>query len=1213
MSLFKVRDFWTFDLEALKLQTGETTGSSTQFDLEEACHEGSFTSSIGRFNSIGQQDVFVCGDLRGILYIVQVPITDQQKYTKERVTSHEGESTFASSSQSPPTGSSSSSSSLNIDDRQLLAATNLGLPIVDIKCGYFTSALKQTIAILSFDKLLILHVKRLKSSDPSGEGSSTRFDGMQEGGQIWPQLMIINENLLSHEFEEYCRIDLMSERFACSLLALNSHLEGSFSEVTQKSSHAELDNSSAIASGGQRRPDEEGNKFASRSRMVVRQLHLPQRDKLIVQYVNQFLFTLVDGKKVLGHYSVQADLDAESNDPKMHQVSQCVGSMPMAYLCGNRSAPSLVLSFSDYSIHCVPLDKLIGQAKQDIMRRVALNLLQSSKSSNNLVTVEEKDSYALTRGGEQLKGITSLDIGSLASWTQKLIAMPVQMLSLQRKAQSASSGNKEELTVSQLLIMSRYNLDLFTACGQHLWSQRFEAPLIHSSAYVLDSNRLDERDCHEESQVVRINDGKQKVKFRDDLISLVCADSLTAGKSNLMILKEDRLQWSALLNAKPLKIWRLNLAHMSGLLAMLDVKQNHLIASYLGTNPASHSDADQLMPSETGDTIGDISKLELLNELAASLGSADGEDLMSVDSVRVPGGALEMAQEAQRNRLLFEVSLDASGKWPEVCVDTCVQLRMEPKSTGVLHDIVATLEYDDLLRFDLVPGDDQSITMISFPAKGVARIQLGNCWPDRREPICLRGQFNLLSTTKSTNGAKGLNELDRDNEPDCKSYCDGSNLVPKSLKVSVLLSYNETHSSLLVQEEWFLLPISMISQLIHVDYTNGNGQNLDDVLNNLGQCVNNKRASEKSSQSKPSSCDLFLALNCDLIGLLDEFVERDLVCRGSNWRARKRASQGNNKLERQSETLENINLLAQSLDCRLRYKNPLGRQSSEELIMPVVASFALRFHNIYSNLDGQPRSQASAGDLERSEDVVWIHICTLDSSESTITEEMVMRHMKDWAKYAADEADQEPLTAAGQDGMLRGAETHRLLVSIECSRALPLILMTDHLLERVRNLTNFDSRLATQSIRSNKFETYDVFRETLEKSYHRLALSAALQNSLKSLASLYKTQHGSRVKHLKDKLDQEYCKLHVATAAILSLCKRLPSLPDDSGELLRNISAVVKHRQKSMMDTLNELALLKEVDYQFSKLPSVPVIGLASLGGDHDGERIRPIFGQIID
>lgn len=1193
MSLFKVRDFWSFDLDALQLQTSDTTTPDALSNLDENCQEGNFTASVGRFSSIGHQDVFVCGDLRGILYIIQVPAADQRKYIKEDSAT---ESSSSAKVAMPRESSSSSSSSSSVDDRQLLAATNLNLCIVDIKCGYFTSATKQTVAVLSFDKLLILQVKRHKVVDLLSD--SAPFESQQSSA--YSQRRIINENLLSHEFEECIRLDLLAEEFACNLVALNSHADSKLSYSAPKDVIKESGpNPTATKSSG-----EEGGNFMKRSKMVIQQLHLPQRDKLIVQYANQFLFTLIDGKKISGHFLATDDGQAgakdddtdeprDANGSKMSQMSQFVGCMPMAYLYSNRASSSLVLSFSDHKIHCVPLDKLVGQAKKDVMKRVTLNLLQNREAgSDNAFDGERPSSLAYVNkenmGRAKANGITSVDVGSICDWSQELFAMPLQMLSLQRQARSVLSvtGHKDQLSVSQLLVMSRCNFDLFTACGQHLWSQRFETPLIHSFAYTLDlgGSQSDEQ----AKTVVTIEGGKQRVQFDDNLISLLCADCLTAGKSNLVILKEDQIHWSALLNAKPYKIWRINLTHMPGLLAMLDTKQSQLIVSYLGTNSDATNDPDH---GTEDDKSSDIVRLELLHGPLVAL---DDDEEESISSNAMLDGDIN---EEQRKRLTFEVSLEASGKWPNVSVEICAQLELNQNSTGVIHDIVATLEYDDLLRFDLSPSTKELVFMVGYPSQGAARIQLGSFWPDRREPICFKGTFNLVSSSKASSGATALDRLeDCDEQMRLRVH---PRLPPKSMKVQVLLSYHETHSSLLVQDESFLLPISMISQLSHIDYTNGIGQNLDDVLNNLSHYG---RATDKPN---PHHCDLFLQLGYDLVGLLDEFVEHDLVCRGSSSGSVKRKME-RTKFEGQVETLENINLLAQSLDCRLRYKNPSGmaRQSSEELVVPVMASFAMRFDNNYE-ITRPNSTELSLKDSDQSSDVVWIHICDLTTTESTIPKELVTRHMDDWMKYQVVENQPTDSVESEND------KSNNLLISIECDKPFPLVLVLDHLLERARCLTRGDTRTATRLIRANGQLKYDNLRAIIRTGCH-LAISTALHDSIRSTLNSYETNLKTQFRVLSDKLAREHCKFHIATTAILSLSKRLPSLPEDMNEHLESMRSLVKRCQTTILSTLNDLELLEETNYKFSKLPYVPIIKIRP-ANDRDPEQDWRMCEIVID
>ena len=1110
MSLFRVRDFWSADLGELhhQLQAKNHTGAGSH-DL----HEGDFIFSLGCFSSIGQQqDVFVCGNLSGLVCILQVP-TSVQGRVSGRDEPRPGEK-----NQEDQAGQNS------LEERQLLLASNVGMPVIDLKCGYFSSALKQSIAVLSLDKLVIYHVKKRQIDLLTASPGEFLTDNDLIDSQT------INESLLTHELEEHHKIDLLAQEIAHSILILGSQADRTLTRASDHEAPQDPDTN-------------ERRSLVQRSKQVVQQMHLPQRDRLCVQYTNQFLFTLIDNKKVTGHFRLGgADEASDSKDIRLQQMAQFVGSIPMAFLYNVKNS-SLVVSLSNNRIYCFPLDKVTNMAKQNIVRRVALNLIHDP--SSRLSANGTQPQTGISQGNDKLE--VTVDLIEASDWKFELPYRPNQLIGVQRRVRDLMSpSHKDELIVSQLLVVSRYNLDLFSSSGQHLWSQRFETPLICIHSYTVTRNDLPKEDS------------STKIQLIDQLVSLICADSLSSDKSNLMILEDDQIAWSALLNSKPYQVARANLNSMSGFLINLDVKQNHLVASYLGTNQESDEVDDLTADCSLADDVH-LAQLELLG------GPLFAEDQQNQTSRT---DSIDSRRDFAR-RLLVDVKLESKGQWPDVTVNCCINVRPDINLTGVQHNIVASLEFDNLLRFE--PNKPNQFRTL---ASGLVECQLGNCWPDRREPIQLRGQFNLLASKSS--GSRAMSELD--SSPSHGELID-VNILPKTLTVRLYLRFDESHTESLVQEESFLLPLNIVSQLIHIDYSSGEGQDLDDILNNLNPY---KRTSDiaNSSTAPYFVIDLMLTGDYDILELLDDLLEGDLICRGYNSEsidAQMRSYPDQSK-ERKRATLENINLLAQSLDFRLSYSSPKlsVRQSSEEILSPVITSIALKLNHC-SNFS----SEILGLDEDTSEVIAWIHLCDLSAQESEIPNQLVALHSREWKC---------PKTDLIRDELSNGSEitsSSSILVAIECDRPLPVLFLQDHLIGRLaKRKTNLQLELRQVPHVALDREPDGVLHELQMSGANYVAFSGNLVDFGAKLKQHYAANLRAEMERLMEELKRETCKFQLATVTSLSWAKRLSDLPDEMNQPFKSLMMLTKRYHLNLMRCLNELERLKRRSFEFSKVPS---------------------------
>jgi hypothetical protein len=1206
MSLFKIRDFWSFDLNHLRKyseQSDATTSSANDPTISSFVDEptkdwAQFVVSVGKFSAVGEQDVFVCGNLEGHVYIIQVPESDQRKLVRDP--------SFRANPERESISSSSSSRQLSLQDigeRQLLAATNLNMSLTDLKCGYFTSALKQSIAVLGADKLVILTVKRrqldlitgadmtdLKANNKSSPTGSLLFD----------------ENLMSHKLDEWISVDLLCNEFAYGLVIINNHADSSLSDTTGKQSIN-------VASESKTKSDVGQSLYQRASKQVVQQLRLPQRDKIVVQYTNQFVFTLIDSKKVLGHFRIKdlprpADDGVDKNSAQQHQnealktskMSECFGCMPMAHLITGLKGlqSSLIISLSDHCIYSLPMDKLTGHARQNIVNRVALDLFSSSRSAKgsdlSQPTLLNQTMPATGPADDQqqprFSNLIEIDVETLAEWKRELSGLLLQMQGLQRQARDAlvPSSQREQFLVGQLLTMSRYSLDLVSSSGEHLWHYRFETPLICLHAYTVElpirstetpeaidktpasanQMRVGAADQHQKDVVPNEkNLANKQLVFDDQLVSIVCSDGFRDDRSNLMILKDDSMSWSAMLNSRPIQVNRLNLNRMSGLIATLDVKCGQLIASYLGTNhgqstcDGSTSEGPEVTQNADGNQ-NLVVELERLDEPLFR------EDRQTSDDHK----------NDQLKRLLVANRIESGPS--DGVVNVCTSISLQPNSTSLVHNIILTFEFDDLFKFDICNASNS----VSFeqPARGVAEVQVGNCWPDRRDPLKIDVSFTLASAPAAKLvGVAAINRLN-DNE----QYQDAvtPRLMPKSLKVRQYLTFNETHSGILHQEQSFLLPISIVAQIRHVDYSSGHGQELNDVLDNLNGY---QRATNNTNPPPYLYCDLFLGLKCDVITLLHHFVEGDLICRGRN-----KVDEGFDETNRRMETLESLNLLAQSLDCRIRFMSPTSpgmvRQSSEEFVHPIVTSFAfaLKYDHMKS-LNILYSETTNGGEYSDGDKMVWIHICDLSPlNESNIISDFISLHMRGWKSFKNAPSDARDHDKNSMDGC-----KSKVCIAIESQEPMAVVFALNHMLERVADLCLIDPRLGGRLIEKGQLDSQeDYISSKLMHGGNDLAISSNLNDALALILNVYETKHKPKLKQLQMELTKEFHRYQLLVDDSISISKRLPCLPDDMSGQLDQLVEQTKESHQKLMSILDELDALKKRDNELCKLPAESMI-----------------------
>lgn len=1136
MSLFKALTFWSFDLGRLaaELDTGCDTASR---QAEQDCdilganldssslksNSATFIACPGQFHSVGTHDVIVCASLNGLICIVQAPKNQQLKQTNDG-------KDIAAKGSSKKAKQGSIESVEEAENRQLLCAKNLNLPVVDIKCGYFTSALKQSIAVISFNKLLVYVVKRRQI-----DLLSTDTCGLVTGG------LILNENLFSHDIEEHHRLDLFPNEIAFNMVVIDRQHH---SRSLAKGSRRNL--------GGREQSVDEYDSASSKS------AHLPQRDNIIVQYTSQYLLTIVDHKKIAGHFRLQDDnpptltSKASSTNPDDHlqQLSQFVGLMPMAYL-GEARYPLLVITMSDQRLYCVPLAKFVALAKQSVVQRVAKNLM-----------LEGGD-----RGGSSNdinSDLISVDLNLAAVWKLELVCAPLQLVPVHRRSHRAEELSSNLSSYSQLLIMSRYNLDLFSSTGAQIWSQRFETPLICMCNYVIEPTPSVE--------------GKINSSTCDRLMSLICVqDCLNNDRSDLLILEEDRTVWSAQLSNKPAQLWRTNLQQMTATLATLSINDNLLSTFYLGTNTehsVSLDAADELENRGPSDHVeeNELVKLEHIDEPLFV------DEQLAASSSRDQSASPDETRLQQDRKLLVQVRLEASEQWPNVSVESVISMRPElGRVSTALQNIKVVMEFDDLFKFD-----QTSAYPLSMINEGALEVHLGSCWPDRREPVRLTGRFSMRAAT-SAEAAEALG--------------DQINWMPKSLRVDLQFRFVESRSNVWIQRESFLLPLNMIARLRHIDYSTGQNQSLEDIQSNLSMYKRPQSDEDEqvAGRRKPPYflCDLMIRTQCELIDLIDELVESDLICRGLNSESPDYRRELQRTDSRKLITLENISLLAQSLDCRLKYKSLArdkglveGTSVDEADRQTVMISIALKVPTLSELIGG-----LSENDDRARFDIIWLHLCDLSATESRLPEEMLKQHMKEWKVYNIEPSEQ----VAGQSENDPGCP---ILVSVECEYPVPVLFLMQHLIERLKNRSSsLAEQLSLQSMSEQIIDSIDISFESLHKMANFIAIDEHLHDRLRLAFDKYQNDLKRKYNVLRKNLDDEYRKFHLATMRSLSLSKRLFNLPPRMQQQFHNLSLLTKQYQLNLNSILSELEILQRLESLYGKMPSVSEILIENQSG----------------
>lgn len=1122
--MFKVCGFWTFDLGALEKAKSESEQGENSAPLEAIANHVAadeendcrFVVDLGVFSTIGPDDVFVCGNLNGLICIIQVPSSKLPVCNHPAGSNHDDIKSEAASAQSTC-------------DRQLLLIKRLDSPVIDLKCGFFASTLKQSIAILTLEELVIYQV------------THNTVD-LLSGGNDGVESEYLDESLFSHRLQEHYRIKLAANEIPVQLIVLDSRVDGGVKDSTSRTSQSDIN-------------------AQKRHESRTHHLQLPQRDMIVVQYANQFLYSIIDHRKVIGHFCFVPQAfnynGVEPTEPKVDRATDqndamrnskpldelCKFTGPTAATC-LRTEPntsSLVIALSDGQIYCLPLAHLISLAKQTLMTRVAKNLIGGQESA----VIKERASSLLYQNQTKTNGldeqyIIPIQLDSAQAWDVELPCLPIHMLNLSSQSNSSIYGKNEHL-----LVMSRYYLDLFNGTGQHLWSHRSEAPIRCINRYPI----------HQQNQTSKL------ASHQADLNFLVCKDSYGEDRSDIIVMNQDTPIWSALLASRPIMIWRTRLNKISGYIAILECGTGtSLKVGYLGTHLENNFDDD----------LNEVEKFPL-----SQLASLD-EPLFSSEAEITP-------TKQYRATFKFDIRLDAFDVPPKVRVKFKIRIIPQPHVTNALQDITAVLSYDNLLNCDI---DDSNVDHF---CPGSTQVRLGSCWPDRRDPLLLSGSFMLRNFL----------------QPDQHIDLTEDDLLPKSLQVQLLLKFSNSPSGESIQEESFLLPLSIIAILEHVDYSSGTNQSLDDIFLNLPgynrQLVQRFDDGEVVSVSY-RAVDIIIQGLGDAIDILDEIIESDLVCRGSNSES---SSYTKSLLTREQKlaTMENLNLLAQSLDCRLKFKTfsrpkTIIRQqsSTDELLQVALISIALRVPSGSKLLFEDEKS------LNDDTSSVWLHLCELSTHDIKMTSDFVRVHLSDWKHVECTEE---------HTSETRKADT-TVLLSIECQQTLPSLYLLSHMIDRLKSRSKRlgGAKLQFSSINERHIDLIEIDSSNISKLGNLVALNRSLHDSLGNLKNRYRDGLVVKFKNLKKELQDGYNKLYVSSMASLSTARRLHDLPVDRHNQYNYLVLLTKKYYLNQVRLVSELEKLKRLDYHYSKFPNIEEILEA---GTRNESQLDLGFPQIVD
>lgn len=343
--------------------------------------------------------------------------------------------------------------------------------------------------------------------------------------------------------------------------------------------------------------------------------------------------------------------------------------------------------------------------------------------------------------------------------------------------------------------------------------------------------------------------------------------------------------------------------------------------------------------------------------------------------------------------------------------------------------------------------------------------------------------------------------------------------------------------------------------------------------------------------------------------LLDRIIEADLLCRGRQFdclgaRPTPTSKSGLDGNEDKTDnsiscTLESINLLAQSLDCRLRYRSSpsfanqpasMLRQTSEDSVAPVIFSVGFSLPNSQRTIkldDQNPKNEASDLQDDRMA-LVWLHVCDISATSSEVCQELIRIHSNDWCVRQGQQSDEETEYACRRQS--------NVLLVFEGKDPVSILFLLEHFVQRLdldfcltgldyMHKLGRDRLLAKMAQRASNSQDADDSCVLLTPSN-----SIVVNNKLADYVRALKQQVDkleSEYRQYKSEVELEYCKFQLCTTASLSLAKRLSNLPEETSEQFTSVNKLVREYYSKLNRLLGEIDVLKSKLDRYSRVPTI--------------------------
>lgn len=297
-------------------------------------------------------------------------------------------------------------------------------------------------------------------------------------------------------------------------------------------------------------------------------------------------------------------------------------------------------------------------------------------------------------------------------------------------------------------------------------------------------------------------------------------------------------------------------------------------------------------------------------------------------------------------------------------------------------------------------------------------------------------------------------------------------------------------------------------------------------------------------------------------------------------------------------TLESINLLAQSLDCRLKYRSSpsfanqstmsILRQTSEDSAAPIIFSVGFSLPNSRARMrieHDEPETNESQGDRMV---LVWLHVCDITTSCSEVSKEFVRIHSENWFVRQTRGEQLE------QQIKVRCKQQSNVLLVFEGNDPVSIMFLLEHFIERLEldfKLTRLDymcqlscERLLAETRHEAGEAQKDEYGCPLQLPTNLIVVNNKLADYVRSLQQQV-GRLNSDYKRCKEEVELEYCKFQLCTTASLSLAKRLSNLPENTNRQFAGINQLVRDYCSKLNRLLGEIDQLKRELDCYSKIP----------------------------